>query len=179
MEGAPPRDPAARVEIRLDDGHRVTVPANLLVPSRNGDGAYEVPLGPEDLRSNANREQVVVPVVQEEVRVGKRAEERGSVVVHVVPRVQTEVVDVPLAEEDVVVERVPVNRFVSGVQPVRQDGDVTVVPVYEEVLVVERRLMLKEEVRVRRNRRVRHERQQVDLRTEDVQVMRSGDGQTS
>jgi uncharacterized protein (TIGR02271 family) len=101
------------------------------------------------------------------------------VVVHVVPRVQTEVVDVPLAEEEVAVERVPVNRFVSAVQPVRQDGDVTVVPVYEEVLVVERRLMLKEEVRVRRQRRVRHERQEVELRTEDVQVMRSGDGQTS
>ena len=34
------------------------------------------------------------------------------------------------------VRRVPVNRFIDGPVPVREEGDVTVVPVYEEVLVV-------------------------------------------
>ena len=73
------------------------------------------------------------------------------------------------------VERVPVNRFVSGTQPVRQDGDVTIVPVYEEVLVVERRLMLKEEVKVTRQRHVRSQRREVELRSEQVEVLRSGE----
>lgn len=175
----PGGDPNARVEIRLDDDRRVTVPASLLTPSRSGDGGgYEVPLGPDDLVAGdrRRRDEVVVPVVREELEVGKRAEERGSVVVHVVPTLRTEVVDVALAEERVEVERVPVNRFVTGVQPVRQDGDVTVVPVYEEVLVVERRLMLKEEVRVTRHRQVRSERRQVELRAEEVHVLRSGAG---
>jgi uncharacterized protein (TIGR02271 family) len=148
----------------------------LLVPS--GAGGYEVPLGPEDVRTNSAspREQVVVPVVREEVKVGKRMEERGSVVVHIVPRVRTEEVNLPLAEEEVEVERVPVNRFVNATQPVRQEGDVTVVPVYEEVLVVERRLVLKEEVRVRRRRRVRQERHPIELRAEEAHVMQSGPG---
>jgi hypothetical protein len=172
----PPGDPNARVEIRLDDDRRVTLPASLLTPSKSGGGGYEVPLGLDDLATNVRQEEVVVPVVREELQVGKRTEERGSVVVHVVPTLRTEVVDVPLAEERVEVERVPVNRFVTGVQPVRQDGDVTVVPVYEEVLVVERRLMLKEEVRVTRRRQVRPERRQVELRAEDVHVLRSGAG---
>jgi stress response protein YsnF len=162
------------VEIRLDDGHRVTLPGDLVRPSPSGRG-YEVPLGPEDLRSNRPgqdaTERVVVPVVREEAEVRKRTEETGSVVVHVVPRVQTEQVNVPLIEESVEVERVPVNRFVSGTQPVRQEGDVTV---YEEVLVVERRLMLKEEVRVTRRRVARTERQRVELRTEEVRVLKSG-----
>jgi stress response protein YsnF len=171
LASPPPTDPNGRVEVRLDDGHRVTLPATLLRRSTSGRG-YEIPLGIDDLRTNG-REQVVVPVVQEQLDIRKRTEERGSVVIHVVPKIQTEVIDVPLAEERVEVQRVPVNRFVTGTQPVRQDGDVTVVPVYEEVLVVERRLMLKEEIHVTRRRQIRQQRQQVDLRSEEVEVLRS------
>ena len=176
LDAPPPSDPNARVEVRLDDGHRVTLPAGLIRPV-NGGHAFQMPLGPEDLRTAATTDKAVIPVIREELDVQKRTAERESVVVHVVPKIQTEVVDVPLVEEQVDVERVPVNRFVSSSQPVRQDGDVTVVPVYEEVLVVERRLMLKEEVRVTRRRAVRPQRQRVELRSEDVQVLRSGSEQ--
>ncbi|MFD1693079.1 DUF2382 domain-containing protein [Azotobacter chroococcum] len=56
---------------------------------------------------------------------------------------------------------------------VRQEGDVTVIPVLEEVLVVEKRLVLKEELRVRR---VVHEEPHsvpVTLRREQVTVERT------
>jgi stress response protein YsnF len=39
---------------------------------------------------------------------------------------------------------------VTDIPAVRQEGDVTIYPVLEEVLVVEKRLVLKEEVHVRR-----------------------------
>jgi stress response protein YsnF len=46
--------------------------------------------------------------------------------------------------------RVPVGRPVDTMPPVRQEGDTTIVPVVEEIIVVGRRLILKEEVRIRR-----------------------------
>ena len=44
----------------------------------------------------------------------------------------------------------PIDREVEAAPAVRTAGDTTVVPVLEEVLVVEKRLVLKEEVRIRR-----------------------------
>jgi stress response protein YsnF len=122
-------------------------------------------------------EQVIIPVVREELDVQKRTEERGGVVVHIAPKTRTEVFDVSLAQEQVDVERVPVNRVVSAVEPVRQDGDVTIVPVYEEVVVMERRLMLKEEIRITRKRQTKPVRREIELRTEEVHVLRNGGDQ--
>ncbi|HEX8386975.1 MAG TPA: DUF2382 domain-containing protein, partial [Rubricoccaceae bacterium] len=55
-----------------------------------------------------------------------------------------ETVTEPAWREAVEVRRVPVNEVVDHVEPVRTDGNETVVPVYEEVVVVERRLVLRE-----------------------------------
>jgi uncharacterized protein (TIGR02271 family) len=116
---------------------------------------------------------VKVPVVAEKIRVEKRSVETGKVVVLVEPAMEEQLVDVPLTEETVDVRRVPVNRFIDGPVPVREEGDVTVVPVYEEVLVVEKRLMLKEEVHIHRRRVERRERQVIPTLTEQVHVLRS------
>jgi stress response protein YsnF len=74
-----------------------------------------------------------------------------------------------------------VNEFVSGPVGVRQEGDVTIVPVLEEVLVVEKRLMLREEIRVTRRRETKRHVEHVALRTEEARVLRAdgdadGDG---
>jgi stress response protein YsnF len=45
---------------------------------------------------------------------------------------------------------VPVDRVVETAPETRTEGDVTIVPVLEEVLVVEKRLVLKEELHIRR-----------------------------
>jgi stress response protein YsnF len=77
--------------------------------------------------------------------------------------------------EEVDVERVEINEFVDGPRAVRQEGDVTVIPVMEEVLVVEKRLMLKEEIRLRRRVHETREPQQVTVRHEHVEVDRLED----
>jgi len=61
-------------------------------------------------------------------------------------------VDEPLFTEDVTVERVPVNRLVDSAPQSRQDGDTTIIPVVEEVITVQKRLLLREEVRITRRR---------------------------
>lgn len=118
-------------------------------------------------------EAASLPVVEEKVTVGKRVREIGQVVVYVEPGVKHEVVDVSLLDQDVQVERVEVNRQVEAASPPRQEGDVTIVPVYEEVLVVEKRLMLKEEIRIARRQRQRHEQREVDVQIEQARVLRA------
>lgn len=117
--------------------------------------------------------ETIVPVVAEEVVVDKRAtsHERVRVTTHVELREVD--VDVVRARDEVDVERVPIGRAVERVPDVRVEGDTTVIPVVEEVVVVERRLVLREEIRLTK-RRVEHaERVQVSLRRERAEVTRT------
>jgi stress response protein YsnF len=71
------------------------------------------------------------------------------------------------------VERVEVNRFVDAPEAVRQEGDVTIVPVMEEVAVVQKRLRVKHELRLTRRRKTHEQTERVVLRNEEAQVLRS------
>jgi len=102
-----------------------------------------------------------VPLLEEEMRVNKRSVATGKVRVRSVVDTIEEVARAALAEDRVEVTRVPLNREVSAAPPVRTEGEVTIVPVMEEVLVVEKRLVLKEELHIRR--RVTHENVEVPV----------------
>lgn len=102
-----------------------------------------------------------VPLLEEEMRVNKRSVATGKVRVRSVVDTIEEVARAALAEDRVEVTRVPLNREVSAAPPVRTEGEVTIVPVMEEVLVVEKRLVLKEELHIRR--RVTHENVEVPI----------------
>jgi stress response protein YsnF len=74
---------------------------------------------------------------------------------------------------------VPINRIVTEALPVRYEGDTTIISLLEEVLVVEKRLMLREEVHIKRVHKEVHKPQEVLLREERVEVVRkptSGQG---
>ena len=177
---------AAYAVVHLGNSGPVFVPVEML--QQNPDGSYSLPLTQEELlrdsrpadpdpvpspgakdNSAANAE-VVVPVVQEQLEVRKRQWETGGVRVNIAVREREETVDQPLVREEVQVERVPINRVVDTVPTPRQEGETLVIPVVEEVLVVEKRLMLKEEVRVSKRRFEAHEPQKVVLRSEEPQI---------
>ena len=82
-------------------------------------------------------------------------------------------VEEDLTHEQVEVERIPIGRTVDAVPPVRVEGDVTILPVVEEIVVIERRLVLKEEVHVRRIRTSERHVETVVLRTQAAEVTRS------
>ncbi len=109
---------------------------------------------------------VVIPVVEEMLTIDKRAVVTGGV--RLIKRVteHEEVVDEALLRELVSVERVPINQIVAEAPPSRQEGDTLIVPVLEEVLVTEKRLLLKEEIRITRTQSTVHEPQTVTLRSE-------------
>ncbi len=117
--------------------------------------------------------QTVIPVVREELEVGKRRVDTGrGVRVHKTVQERQAVVDEPLAKDEVRVERVKVERTVEAPVDVRYEGDTMIIPVLEEVLVVQKRLVLKEEIRITRRRMETHAPQRVTLRSEQAQVER-------
>jgi uncharacterized protein (TIGR02271 family) len=114
--------------------------------------------------------QVSIPLVHEEVSVSKRQVETGRVRITKHVQERQEPVHTELLHHEVEVERVPVNRVLDAPPEVREEGDVLVIPVLEEI--VEKRWLLKEEVRVRRRSTQTTHRQNVALRTEKVSVER-------
>jgi uncharacterized protein (TIGR02271 family) len=97
------------------------------------------------------RTEEVLPLLQEELRVEKRNIVTGKVRVRSIVDTVEEMARAELQEERVEVTRVPIDREVSTPPTVRTEGDVVIVPVLEEVLVVEKRLVLKEELHIRRH----------------------------
>jgi uncharacterized protein (TIGR02271 family) len=159
----------AQALILLDDGKRLWVPASAL--SAGPDDSYLLPIGQAQLQAAS----VVIPVMAERLDVSRRVTETGTVRLRKVVQEREELVEQPVTRETVTVERVPVNRVVDGPVAPRQEGDTLILPVMEEVLVVERRLVLKEEVRVVRTRVTEPTSQRVTLRTEQIVVERDGD----
>jgi len=121
---------------------------------------------------SSTREREIIPVVEEQAVVSKHKKLTEGVRVRTVVNEAQEVIDEPLATEDVEVERTPLDRWVDAPVPVRHDGDTTIVTLVEEVVVVEKRLRATEEIRITKRRSVRHEPQQVTLRREEVVVER-------
>jgi uncharacterized protein (TIGR02271 family) len=122
-----------------------------------------------------NQDESRIPVTHEELALGKRVVETGKGV-RVAKRVsqREEIVDQPLASDEVQVERVSVGRVLDPgpVPQVRYEGETMIVPVLEEVLVVEKRMVLKEELRITSTRREIRRPQRVVLRSDQVSVER-------
>lgn len=125
------------------------------------------------MKRKPSKDQDAIPVVREELAIGKRMVETGKGVrVSKTVSEREEVVDELLARDDVAVERVSIDRVVdaASVPAVRHEGETMIVPVLEEVLFVEKRLMLKEELRITSKRREVRNPQRVVLRSEEVSV---------
>ena len=110
-----------------------------------------VPVLDDLFRSGARAvSEEVFPLVEETAIVGKREVITGRVRVQTVTDAIEELARADVQRETVDVTRVPIDRIVETAPEIRTEGDVTIVPVLEEVLVVEKRLVVKEELHIRR-----------------------------
>jgi len=123
--------------------------------------------------------RMVIPVVEEELQVGKRAVERGGA------RVNVDVEEVPveeqvrLREERVTIERRPVNREVTAADAsMFKEGTLDVTEMAEEA-VVNKRARVVEEVVVGKEVTERTETVRDTVRRTDVDVQQTGGTQTS
>lgn len=160
--------------IQLSDGGRVRVANEVLVELE--DGHYLLPGSLGDLLRDGDAtvepDVMRVPVVEEKLHVSTQVRETGTVRLDKQVRTRSEQVEVPLVREEVEIERVPVGRVVDGPVPVRQEGDTTIFSLLEEVLVIEKRWVLREEVHLKVRRSEHLETRTVDLRSEEITVQR-------
>ncbi|WP_299822997.1 YsnF/AvaK domain-containing protein [uncultured Jannaschia sp.] len=109
-----------------------------------------------------------IPVAQERLKVSKHETERLVATI----RLRTHQEEVPVREtlrrEHVDIERLPVDRIVDEPPATREEGDVTIIPIVEEVLV--RRFRVVEELHVRRRSDTVKVEETVMLRRQDVQI---------
>ena len=126
----------------------------------------------QETSSRTAPEDTVVPIVQEELHIGKQKVETGRVRLTKTVQEREVMVSEPSMQEDIQIERVPVNRWLTEPASVRYEGDIMIIPVMEEVPVVEKRLRLKEELRVTKRQITTQRTEPVRLRTEEVQVER-------
>jgi stress response protein YsnF len=120
-----------------------------------------------------------IPIVEEQAVVVKRKTLTEGVRVQTTVREDEAVIDEPITSETVEVTRVPLDYWVEGPVPVREEGDTTIITLLEEVVVVEKRLRATEEIRITKRRDVDHHSETVTLRREEAVIERvsaAGDG---
>jgi uncharacterized protein (TIGR02271 family) len=117
-------------------------------------------------------ETEVIPLAEEELRVDKRTVTTGKVRIRTIVDVETELARATLDGEKVEVTRVPVDRMVDQPPDIRTENDVTIIPIVEEVLIVEKRLLLKEELHVRKTKTTEDVEIPVELRKQRAVIER-------
>jgi uncharacterized protein (TIGR02271 family) len=131
-----------------------------------------MPTGNDQQHAPGHAVETVLPLLAEEIAVAKQVVETGRAQITRVTHEREQLIDELLAIETAEIERTPIGRQVDVMPAVREEGDAIVVPIVEEVLVVERRLFLKQEVRIRRVRSTERHQETVTLRHHEAVVTR-------
>ena len=109
-------------------------------------------------------------VLQEQVNIDKKIVESGKVVIHKKVHKEDKDVEVPVSHEEVEIKKVTVNKYVTEAPDVRYEGNTTIIPVIKEVAVIEKKLLLVEEIHVIKHVVEQTEEHVVPLRKEEIQV---------
>src|SRR5215204_1680117 len=115
-----------------------------------------------------DEDELRVQRVEEELRAGTREREAGALNVRKRVRTDREQISVPTRHEEVSVERVPVEGREASEAEIGED-EVTM-PVAEEEVVTEKRPVVKEELRIRKDVVLDEEVVEEDVRKEEVEV---------
>lgn len=118
-------------------------------------------------------EETIIPIIEETLRVDKRVIEQGGF--RIVKTVATEdvVIEEPTIHEAATVNRVAVNRLLAPGEELpksRRDGDTLIIPIFEEVIVTEKRMRVTEELHVVLSRTETITPQSTTIRRESVRI---------
>jgi len=114
--------------------------------------------------------EVRVPIVEERLSVGKRQVDLGEIRVHKTIDAVEESRQEPITRDDVQIERVRVNRPVATPETPREEEGWLIIPVMEEVLVIQKQLVVTEELRIRKQSVTEQREIHETLRREQVSV---------
>ncbi len=119
-------------------------------------------------------EEIVIPVLEEELHIDKEVIESGKI--RIIKKVNEEksTVEVPIKHTEVSVERRPKNEYVDvNHQAIRYEGDTMIVSVLKEVVVVQKKILLVEELHINKTQHKEIHTEEVTLKSEQVSVERS------
>jgi uncharacterized protein (TIGR02271 family) len=119
-------------------------------------------------------ERIVVPLHVEELAPVREEREIGAI--RITTHIETAPADweATVRRDNASVERIPVNQAVDAAPEARWEGDMLIVPVVEEEIVVSRRLVLREEIRITRRPEERTVSGTEPLRRQVVDIERIG-----
>jgi uncharacterized protein (TIGR02271 family) len=125
-----------------------------------------------DVAAKAGFDERRIPLKEEEVIAGKRPRAAGEVTVTKEVITEEKQVTVPVTREEVVVREGPATGSVST--DARFEGETIKVPVVEEEVVVEKRPVVKREVRVSKERHEEQRTASAKVRREEAHVEGEG-----
>ena len=117
-----------------------------------------------------SQQEIVIPVLAEQLVVFTMEQDTGGVRAVKKVRQNEQLIDVPLLREQVTVERKSIQKILEEPAQARQEGEVFIIPVMEEVLTIQRRYFLKEEIHIRKTQTEVHEPQRYPVRSEEVTI---------
>jgi uncharacterized protein (TIGR02271 family) len=120
----------------------------------------------------SNDAAITIPLGSEEVELSKRAVQQAVVRIQTKVREEERILETRLLKDEITVERVEVNLPIESPVEPRYEGEVLIIPIIEEVLVVRKQLVLKEELRITQRSVARPHAQAVLLRHEEATVER-------
>jgi uncharacterized protein (TIGR02271 family) len=116
---------------------------------------------------------IIVPVVEEQVIINKKVIESARVRILKSVEKNAETVDIPLLHDEIIVERIQLNKYLHTAHPpVRYEGDTMILSVVKEVAVVEKRLVLVEEIKIVKKQLSETKKEEVVLRKEKIDIER-------
>jgi uncharacterized protein (TIGR02271 family) len=160
---------------KFADGKWVTLPLQMLVTRM--DGSYYLPLSIADLSlveedANALNSSPVrlVSTTDETLEVQRISVPLETVRLSKSVIEEQVMLDQHLLAEQIHIEHVPVNQYLDAPADIRYEGNTVIVPLMEEVLVVQKRLYLREELRITKQQTQKRHAQRHTLRRETLQV---------
>lgn len=117
-----------------------------------------------------SQQEVIIPVVAEQLVVLTMEKDTGGVRAVKTVRQNEQLIDVPLLREQVAIERKSIQKMLEEPAQARQEGEVFIIPVMEEVLTIKRQFLLKEEIHIRKTQTQVHDPKRYIVRSEEVTV---------
>ena len=118
----------------------------------------------------AHTGEMSIPVIEEHLNIGKKIVEKGTFQIRKTVGLEDYSEEVPTVHEKVNIQRLEINKYVDSMPEVRHEDNTTIIPVIKEVVVVEKKLLLVEEIHITKSREEVAVNVKDKLRKEHVEI---------
>ena len=119
------------------------------------------------------QQETSFPVIEEHLNIDKKTVETGRYQIKKTVSREEFSEEIPAVHEKVNIRRVPIDQYVDNLPEIRHEGDTTIIPVLKEVVVVEKKMMLVEEIHITKTRNEVGVNVKDTLRKEHIDIRKS------